>query len=183
MGKKVTVANLIFTVGGLVTILFSLFKFIGYRGFGNSAWGEGYFPLATIPAILGLAALVVGILDILGTVKLPPQVLTFNWNQIKFTWGVVAAVIMLGFLIIDKGAGSLKIGGIMMLLGSLAMAVGATMNLLGLGANTVNLPNVGNQPGGPGTPPPPYSGGPSAPPPPPYGGGSTPPPPPPPPAG
>jgi hypothetical protein len=176
MGKKVTVANLIFTVGGLVTILFSFFKFIGFGDFGNSAWGEGNFPLATIPAVLGLAALVIGILDILGTVKLPAQVLTFNWNQIKFTWGVVAAVIMLAFLIVDKGSGSLKFGGIMMLLGSLAMAVGATMNLLGLGANTVNLPNVGTQPGAGGTPP-------SAPPPPPYGGGTPPPPPPPPPAG
>jgi hypothetical protein len=176
MGKKVTVANLIFTVGGLVTILFSFFKFLGVDDFGNSAWGEGNFPLATIPAVLGLAALVVGVLDILGTVKLPAQVLTFNWNQIKFTWGVVAAVIMLAFLIIDKGPSSLKFGGIMMLLGSLAMAVGATMNLLGLGANTVNLPNVGSQPGAGGTPP-------AAPPPPPYGSSSPPPPPPPPPAG
>jgi hypothetical protein len=176
MGKKVTVANLIFTVGGLVTILFSFFKFIGFGDFGKSAWGEGNFPLATIPAVLGLAALVIGVLDILGTVKLPAQVLTFNWNQIKFTWGIVAAVIMLAFLVLDKGGGSLKFGGIMMLLGSLAMAVGATMNLLGLGANTVNLPNVGTQPGAGGTPP-------SAPPPPPYGGGTPPPPPPPPPAG
>jgi hypothetical protein len=177
MGKKVTVANLIFTVGGLVTILFSFFKFLGVDDFGNSAWGEGNFPLATIPAVLGLAALVVGVLDILGTVKLPAQVLTFNWNQIKFTWGVVAAVIMLAYLIVDKGPDTgLKFGGIMMLLGSLAMAVGATMNLLGLGANTVNLPNVGSQPGAGGTPP-------AAPPPPHYGSSSPPPPPPPPPAG
>jgi hypothetical protein len=177
MGKKVTVANLIFTVGGLVTILFSFFKFIGNDFADASAWGDGVLPLGTIPAILGLAALVVGVLDILGTVKLPAQVLTFNWNQIKFTWGVVAAVIMLAYLIVDKGPDTgLKFGGIMMLLGSLAMAVGATMNLLGLGANTVNLPNVGSQPGAGGTPP-------AAPPPPPYGSSTPPPPPPPPPAG
>lgn len=179
MGKKVTVANLIFTVGGLVTILFSFFGFVGAGGESRNAWSNdffGLFPVTTIIAILGLAALVVGVLEILGTVKLPAQVLTFNWSQIKFTWGIVAAAFMLAFLITEKGGLDFKFGGIMMLLGSLAMAVGATMNLLGLGANTVNLPNVGTQPGAGGTPP-------SAPPPPPYGGSTPPPPPPPPPAG
>lgn len=183
MGKKVTVANLIFTVGGLVTILFSFFKFIGNDFSDASAWGEGVFPLGTIVAILGLAALVVGALEISGAVKLPAQVLTFNWNQIKVTWGITATAIMLAYLIVEKGPDTgLKIGGIFMLLGSIAMAVGSIMNILGLGANTVNLPNVGNQPGGGTPPPPPYGGG-GTPPPPPYGGGSTPPPPPPPPAG
>ena len=178
MGKKVTVANLIFTVGGLVTILFSFFGFVGFDDESRSAWssdGFALFPVTTIIAILGLAAFVVGVLEILGNVKLPAQVLTFNWNQIKVTWGITAAAFMLAYLLTEKNGASFKFGGIMMLLGSLAMAVGSIMNLLGLGANTVNIPNVGSQPGAGGTPP-------SAPPPPPYGGTTPPPPPPPPPA-
>ncbi len=177
MGKNITVANLIFAIGGLVTILFSFFGFVGGGGESRSAWSSdvfGLFPVATIPAILGLAALVLGILELIGTVKLPPQVLTFDWKQIKVTWGIVATVMMLAYLITDKGNASLKVGAWFMLLGSIAMAVGSIMGILGLGANTVAMP--GGQPGTgqPGAAPPP-------PPPPPHQGDSTPPPPPPPP--
>ena len=87
----------------------------------------------------------IGVLELLGTVKLPPQVLTFNWKQIKVTWGIAAAAIMLGYLIMDKSGASLKFGAWFMLLGSLAMAAGSIMGILGLGANTVAMP--GGQPG------------------------------------
>ncbi|MGE0306135.1 MAG: hypothetical protein AB7N61_00625 [Acidimicrobiia bacterium] len=156
MKKQISVANLVMLAGGAVTFLFSWFTFIGFGDFGESAWGSGNFPLATIPAILGLAMIVVGILDLIGK-DLPGEVLTFNWKQIKFTWGVVATTIMIAFLILDKGSGSLKFGGIMMLLGSIAMAAGATMGILGKGTDLVNIPDIGSnspKPSG-GTPPPP----------------------------
>jgi hypothetical protein len=179
MAKNITVANLIFMIGGLFTILFSLFGFVGIGDLSYSAWTTefGLFPLAVIPAILGLAAVVVGVLELLGTVKLPPHVLTFNWKQIKVTWGIAATAIMLGYLVMDKSGLSLKFGAWLMFLGSVAMAVGSIMDILGKGANTLNIPGGQAAPGaGHGAPPPP------PPPPPPYGT-STPPPPPPPPPG
>jgi hypothetical protein len=162
MKRQISVANLVMLIGGVVTLLFSFLKFIGADGFGNSAWGSGNFPLATIPAILGLAMIVVCVLELVGT-KLPGDVLTFNWRQIQFTWGATAFAIMLAYLVLDKGGASLKIGGIFMLIGTIAMAAGATMAILGKGTDLVNLPEFGsNNPGSTGGSTPP-----SAPPPPP----------------
>jgi hypothetical protein len=157
MKKQISVANLVMLIGGAVTFLFSFFKFIGDGDSGASAWNGDYFaffPVATIVALLGLAALVVGILELVGT-NLPHEVLTFNWRQIKFTWGIVAAALMLAFAVTEKGGGSLKLGGIMMLLVSLAMAVGAAMGILGKGTDMVNLPDIGGSSGGSMPPPPP----------------------------
>jgi hypothetical protein len=141
--RQPTVADIVMMAGGVVTFLFSFFSFWDQRGVSENAWGSFAFPLATIPAILGLAMVVVVALEVFAGVKLPNQVLTFNWKQIYVTWGVVAAVIMLGFLILsdapDKGFGFW-----LMLLGSLAMAVGAILNLLGLAANPVNIQTGGH---------------------------------------
>lgn len=151
MKKQISVANLVMLVGGVVTFLFSFLKFEGYKSAGDNAWASGFFPLATIPAILALALAVVCILELVGT-NLPGEVLTFNWKQIKLTWGIVALAIMLAFLIQDKGSYSLKIGGIFMLLGAIAMAAGSVMEILGKGTEMVNMPEFG---GGPAAPPPP----------------------------
>jgi hypothetical protein len=163
MKKQISVANLVMLVGGTVTFLFSFFDFFGVGGFATSAWGSGLFPLATIPAILGGAMLVVCVLEQVGT-KLPDQVLTFNWKQILATWGITSLAIMLAFLIVDKNGQSLKFGGILMLLGSIAMAVGSLLALLGKGTNLLAMPGGGSTTP---TPPPPPAPPPTAPPPPP----------------
>src|SRR4051794_26152109 len=160
MKRQISVANLVMLIGGVITVVFSFFDFEGYSSFSESAWGSGFFPLATIPAILGLAMTVVCIMELVGT-KLPAEVLTFNWRQIKFTWGVTAFAIMLAYLIVDKGPASLKFGGILMLLGTIAMAAGSTMAILGKGTELVNLgggsttPEPGAAPSAPPPPPPP----------------------------
>ncbi len=163
MKKQISVANLVMLIGGAITFLFSFFDFIGSGSFGQSAWGSGLFPLATIPAILGVAMVVVCVLEQVGT-KLPEHVLTFNWKQILFTWGVTAFTIMLAYLILDKSSLSLKFGGIVMLLGSIAMVVGATLSLVGKGSNMLAMPGGGS---GTPTPPPPPPATPPPPPPPP----------------
>jgi hypothetical protein len=190
MKKQITVASLIMGIGGLVVFIFSFLSFYTFGDDGESAWsGDLLFPQTIIPVILGVAMLVVVILELVG-VKLPDKVLTFTWPQILATWGISAAGIMLGWLFTglqgtDKGAGQ-----ILMLLGSLAMAAGSIMNLLGLGDKALNIPSGGSStPPGPGVPPPgagypPSAPGaptypPQAPPPPPPGAGSPPPPPPP----
>jgi hypothetical protein len=156
MKKHISVADLVMLIGGAVTFVFSFLPFWGQSGFDTSAWGSGLFPLATIPAVLGAAMVLVVVLEQVGT-KLPEPVLTFSWRQIELTWGIVAATIMVSFLILDKGGVDLKLGAILMLIGSLAMAVGAFMAVLGKGTNLVAIPGMSdaNKDGPPSSPPPP----------------------------
>ena len=164
MKSKISVANLVMLAGGAVTLLFSFFDFWSY----GSAWDtDAGAWVTTIPAILALAMVVWSVLELVGT-QLPAQVLTFNSNQMKATWGIGASGVMLAFLISDSGGADRGIGFWLMLLGSIAMATGAVMALLGQWSETVNVPTA-------------HATGSTPPPPPP--GGSTPPPPPPPPVG
>ena len=187
MKKPITVATLVMGVGAIVVLIFSFLDFYSFGDEGRNAWsGDLLFPATIIPVILAVATLVFIVLDLVG-VRLPDRVLTFTWPQIYATWGIAAAGIMLGWLFTgpegtDKGAGL-----ILMLLGSLAMAAGSIMGLLGVGNNAVNIPTGGSStPGTAGAPPqaggyPPSAPGypSSAPPPPPPSGGTPPPPPPP----
>ena len=184
MKKQITVASLIMGIGGLVVLIFSFLDFYSSGDEGRNAWsGDLLFPATIIPVILGVAMVVFVILDVVG-VKLPEKVLTFTWPQIYAIWGISAAGIMLGWLFtspftLDKGAGL-----ILMLIGSLAMAAGSIMGLLGVGTNTLSMP-TSSAPSTPAAPPPPGGFPPQAPgfppqaPPPPPPGGSAPPPPPP----
>ncbi|MAT07362.1 MAG: hypothetical protein CL424_20240 [Acidimicrobiaceae bacterium] len=136
MQKKITVADIIMLVGGAVAFLFSFLKFASGRGAPN-AWDTDFFAFATtLPALLGLAMAVWIVLGLAG-VALPEQVLTFNSDQLKATWGIAAAGIMLSWITTDFDKG---VGYWLMLLGSLAMAVGAVMALLGKGTETVDIP-------------------------------------------
>lgn len=170
--QKLTLSNLLVGGGGLVTFIFSFLKFFKQGPFGFNAWdGDGLAFVSTVPAILGLAALVWVALDLFG-VKLPNEVLTFNAAQIKATWGISAAGLMIAFLTVDMGGIGKGPGFWLMLIGSLAMGVGAVLGLLGIGNDPLSTPKPA-QPGGlqaptaPPPPPPPPTGGPAAPPPPP----------------
>jgi len=192
MKKPLTVATLVMGIGAIVVLIFSFLSFYTFDGDGRSAWsGDLLFPQTLIPVVLAVATIVFIVLDLVG-VKLPDKLLTFTWPQIFATWGISAAGIMLGWLFTDPLDASLDRGAglILMLLGSLAMAAGSIMGLLGVGNNTLNMPSGGSgTPTAPGAPPAPPPGGasppsapgfpPSAPPPPPPPSGGTPPPPPP----
>jgi hypothetical protein len=190
MDKKISVANLVMLAGGVITLLFSFFRFVSFdSGFGSggfSAWStDGFAFASTIPAILAIAMIAWVVCELAG-VKLPDQVLTYNSSQLKGTWGIAAAGTMLAWLIANDSKG---IGFWFMLIGSLAMAAGAVMALLGKGTEVVDLGKIGGGNGGqqapaagfPGSvpPPPPGAGAPPPPPPPPAGPGAPPPPPPP----
>jgi hypothetical protein len=192
MKKQITVASLVMGVGALVVLIFSFLTFYESSAtseISSNAWGGdiGLAPMTFLPVLLAVVLLVLVILDLTG-VKLPERVLTFTWPQIDVFLGISTAGMMLGWLFtspegLDKGAGL-----ILMLLGSLAMAAGSIMAILGVGTNTVGIPTGGSSsPTAPSAPPP--GGGsspgapgypPSAPPPPPPSGGTPPPPPPPP---
>jgi hypothetical protein len=97
---------------------------------------------STLPAILGLAMTVWIALEMAG-VSLPEEVLTYNRAQLKGTWGIAAGGIMLSWLSTDPDKGA---GFWLMLVGSLAMAVGAVMALLGKGTDVVNIGSSSSAP-------------------------------------
>jgi hypothetical protein len=192
MKRQLTVADIVMFAGGAVTFLFSFLHFID----DTNAWGTGLFPVTTLIALLGLAMAVFVALDLLIGFRLP-IFLTFNYKQMYVTWGISAAGFMLCWLIVDKGGVDTGAGLYLMLIGSLAMAVGSVLNVLEIATQSLNVGSTGGRPktappappggGAPGpVPPPPPPGGtqapvpPSAPPAPPAPPSSTPPPPPPP---
>jgi hypothetical protein len=137
MKKQISVANLVMLAGAVVAFIFSFLAFYKSGDVSRSAWSGDAFAFATtVPAILALALAVVIVLELAG-VDLPAEVLTFNWSQIKATWGIAAVGIMLSWLTVDSGGADKGIGFWLMFLGSIAMAVGAIMALLGKGTEIV----------------------------------------------
>jgi len=168
MGKKITVANLICLVGAAITLLFSFFNFLEAGDVGRNAWsGDSGAWATTVPALLAVVMLAWCIAEVVGA-NLPDQVLTFNSDQLKATWGIAAAGIMLSWITVDFGFNVDKgIGFWGMLLGSLAMAAGAVMALLGKGTEVVNLGGGGGGSSESAAAPPPPPPGMTPPPPPP----------------
>lgn len=165
MKKQPTITDIIMLAGGAITFLFSFLNYVELGDEGRSAWGEGNFPLITIPALLGLAMAVSVLLEWFVAPALP-KILTFDLKQMYVTWGVVAAVMMLAYFVTDKGGLDTGIGAILGLLGSLAMATGAILNVLGVATNPLSSakPAAPGYPGQPGYPPqpgqyPPQQGG------------------------
>lgn len=155
MQNKISVANLVMLAGGVVAFIFSFFAFFSSGRFSVNAWDGDAGAFATsVPAILGLLMAVWIVLELAG-VSLPEQVLTFNRSQLKATWGIAAAGIMLSWISADFGGTDKGFGFWLMLLGSAAMATGAVMELLGKGTDTVDIPGVGSSTDGatPTTPP------------------------------
>ena len=186
MQRQLTLAQLIIILFAAVTLLFSFFPFLGVDGLDaatRNAWGSGLFPLGTYPALIAAAIGILVALTAFAGVKLPERVVTFSWPQIYAAAALFALVIMLGWVILDKGTTSLQYGGVLMLIGSAGMVAGTTLDLLGKGGDVV----IGAHPAAtPGPPPPESSPSPptsstSPPPPPAPTGASAPPPPPPPP--
>ena len=155
MKKQLSVANLVMLAGSVVAFIFSFLAFYKFGDDGQSAWSGDAFAFATaVPAILALALAVVIVLELVG-VDLPGEVLTFNWSQIKATWGIAAFGIMLSWLTVDSGGADKGIGFWLMMLGSIAMAVGAIMALLGKGTETVKLGGASSTSDAAPPPPPP----------------------------
>jgi hypothetical protein len=143
MKNKITIADLIMAVGGIVTFIFSFLAFFKRGDFSASAWDSDAGAFATtVPAILGLVMVVWIALELAG-VSLPEQVLTFNRAQLKTTWGISSAGIMLSWISADFGGTDKGAGFWLMFFGSMAMAAGGLMAVLGKGTDTVDIPGVG----------------------------------------
>jgi hypothetical protein len=163
--KKPTVPDIIMMAGGAVCLLFSFFAFWKFGSSSESAWGQFAFPLATYVALFGI--IVGGSIALMkfANVNFPEPILSFTWKQIRLALSIFAALIMIGFLLLNTPAGLDKgIGFWFMFLGAAALVVGSVMETIGFNPQ----PATGGGGAAPGASPP-------APPPPP---GSPPPPPP-----
>lgn len=163
--KKLTVPHLIEMISGAVILLFSFFDFFKLGNFGESAWGSGFFPIATFVALFGVVVAGQLVLTQLAGVDLKAGFVGFSWQQVRLALSFFAALLMVGYLVVDKGGLDFGIGFFFMLLGAAGLLVGSIMERTMGTARTVSFG------GGQGPTPPP----------PPPGGGYTPPPPPPPP--
>jgi drug/metabolite transporter (DMT)-like permease len=104
--------------GGAVTLIGSFLEFAS----DTSAWGTGAFPIVTLIPIYATVVGVLVALKTFGNVNLPAQVLGFTWNQLFLVLGFFAALMSLFWLVAAENTG---VGLLLMLIGSVAVAVGA----------------------------------------------------------
>jgi len=140
---KLSTANLIIIVGGVVMLIASFLAFnkfsrasfdvAGVHVGGTvsySAWSSHYFLIATIPALLGIVmAAQVAIDGFASGVKLPERVLGLTWNQIHLVLAFQATIMMLAFLIQDTSPLDKGLGLFLMLLAAIALLVGAILRI------------------------------------------------------
>jgi len=129
--------SLVFLPGSAATFLFLFFGFFKFGSRSVPVWDTDFLAfVSSVPAILALAGLVWAICE-LNVVNLPSEVLTFTSAQLKATWGVAAAGVMLAFATTDGDKHALFW---LQLLGSFAMAAGSIMALLGKETEVIDLP-------------------------------------------
>jgi hypothetical protein len=137
---KLSPANIVILAAGVVILIGSFLDFykaksVSIGGFtvhvsgGGSAWSSGAFLIATLPAILGIVMAVHVALTTFADVGLPDRVLGLTWNQIHVALGFQAAIMMLAFLIRDKGPLDFGIGFWLMLIAAIGLLVGAILRM------------------------------------------------------
>src|SRR5262249_54311526 len=153
MKRQPTVVEIVMFAGGVVTFAFSFLHFVG----GVNAWssdGFGLFPITVLIALVGWAMPRSIPVELFADFRLG-SFLTFTYKQIYVTWGIFAGGLMLCYLIMDKHGLDTGAGLWLMLIGSLAMAAGSILNVLGIATQPVNLPDAIDRGAGPTAPPPP----------------------------
>jgi hypothetical protein len=123
-------AEITVLAGAGLVLIFSFLAFydVSLGGISDStnAWGTGLFPLATLIVLFAVAAGVLVGLALAG-VDVPDRIATFTRTQLLLVCGGFATLQSLAFLIVDRGIADLGIGFYVMLIGSVAVLVGAIM--------------------------------------------------------
>lgn len=131
MNKQVKPADIIIMVSGAVAIIFSFLPWFaipdGFDGDDRSGWGEGIFPIGTYIGLIGLAMAVLVALTLFANVNLPERVASFTWNQLYLAASVFAALLAIGYLIIDDGGYDRGIGLWLSILAAIGLLVGSIM--------------------------------------------------------
>src|SRR5215210_1563406 len=111
-------------------LAFYKISFLGVSQSWNAWGGENallLFPLTTFIVLFGIAMAAHVAVTTFASVDLPDRVLGFTWNQIHLILGFQATIMMLAYLIRDKGGLDLGVGFWLMLLSAIALLVGAIL--------------------------------------------------------
>lgn len=142
--SKLSPANIVILASGAVMLVGSFLNFYTLSGFGSysaSAWsganGYGVFGIATVVVLCGVVmAAQVALTTFATGVTIPDKLLGLSWDQLHLALGFQAALMMLAFLIRDKGGLDFGVGFWLMLLSGIALLVGAIMRVTGAGASS-----------------------------------------------
>jgi hypothetical protein len=127
LNKKLSPGNLTILIAGAVALLGSFLDFYSFGRFHSSAWSSGLRWNATLPAILGAIMALHVVLTTFANISPPRQVAGFTWNQIHLLFGFQALVMMVCWAVRDKSLFSFGAGFYLLLLGSIALFIGAVM--------------------------------------------------------
>jgi hypothetical protein len=129
-GTSPNPAEITVLAGAGVVLIFSFLSFydvsLGGVSDSTNAWGTGLFPLATLIVLFAVAAGVLVGLALAG-VSVPDRIASFTRAQLLLVCGGFATLQSLAFLIVDRGIADLGFGFYFMLIGSVAVLVGAIM--------------------------------------------------------
>ena len=114
-----TPGEIVIMAAGAVMLIFSFFDFAG----NTSAWGTGWFPIATLLPLYGvIMGLEIGLTKF-ANVKLPDSIVGFTREQLHLVLGIMAGLMALAWLI--AGTGNKQVGLWFEVIGGLALAAGA----------------------------------------------------------
>ena len=128
MKSKPSPAEIVTMAGAAATLVFSFLAFFTapFSSASLNAWDRSLFPIATYVTFAGVISGGVIALRRFANVNLPPRVGSFTWEQLHLLLGILAGLIMGGYLLSDNGL-DFGIGFWGMLFGSVALIVGAIM--------------------------------------------------------
>ncbi|HEY1279159.1 MAG TPA: hypothetical protein VGF22_05760 [Acidimicrobiales bacterium] len=144
--KKLSTSDIIILAAGAVILIFGFLPFIKISGFDKSynVFGDFAFPVATFVWLIGIIMAAHVALTKFANVNLPERVWEFTWDQVHVALALFAALIMVFWLITSQTGLEKGIGFFFLLLGAIALLVGAIMRTREAPAATA----------GPGTTPP-----------------------------
>lgn len=126
MTQQATPGRITVMVGGGATVIGSFLPFYTAPFGGDvSAWSKGLFPVATYIALFGLLLGAHAALVSFASTSLPDRPFGFTWVQVHLVLGFFALLLAVGYLGTERGGLGLGIGFWLMLLGAVALFVGA----------------------------------------------------------
>jgi hypothetical protein len=127
--NKLTPGNIVILVAGIVMLIASFLDFYEFGPVSASSWDRDtfLFGIATLPVLFGLIMAAHVALTAFASVNLPDRPLTFTWDQVHIALGFQSTIMMIAFLLRDKGFLDFGIGFWLMLLSAIALLVGAIM--------------------------------------------------------
>ncbi len=99
--------EVVVVAAGLLAFVASFLPWISYLGLSANAWEDGFFPTFTWVGLAGLALVLLTVLPVLTTVKVPAAVAGFSLRQVKLILAGLALLLTVSFLISgeEHGAG------------------------------------------------------------------------------